>query len=219
MPRVLSHTLFAVVLMLLSGSAFSFALTPANSTVDIGDEIRFSLTGDYADFRSFDLNISYDSTVLMPVYDGFEPFLDNVDDIGAGADLSGNDDLFSYLFSDSVGPGLFGLSFSADELETGSGEIAFFTFKAIAAGISTISLNGIADPNLGCDETIDSCLTEEVVSQNSQQRVQVDRPIVARAEVTVLPGQSSPVPLPGVLYLMITGLVAGALARRRSQSP
>lgn len=207
MYRRICLAVVTALLLSLSGAALSYALTPADSNINVGDEVRFSLTGDYEDFLSFDLNVHYDPTVLMPVYTGVESSLSNLDDIGAGSSLSGFDVLANYIFADNTG--LLRLSFSSsDPLETGSSEIAYFTFKAIGEGMSFVETKGI-DGNF-CQEEIDSCLIfidPQLGGEPGQD------PIEVSAKVTVGPAESS-VPLPGALYLMLVGLAVGSLANR-----
>ena len=211
MRELMLKTSFLILLLLASSSAFAFVLTVDDPVVEVGDTVTFRVISDsndtyLSDFPLVDfvtLNINYDSTILSPLYA-------STLDLQIDAGLPGYDTITNYdIFDD---PDLLSINFTPDEFTPhvgpSSGELAMFSFEAIAVGSSAVSLRGIEDDQFGCDFVEDSCYLYDVVSE---------APIAGEATVRVIQGGQQDVPLPGPVYLLLVGLGAATAARKLSK--
>ena len=202
---------FGTLFLIWSGMTLSYQLVPSSSTIAVGDTVTFSIVpeaGDayipnFAYIDAISLNIAYDSAVLMPLYA-------TVAELGVDSGLPGASDPFNYFLFDD--PGLLGVDFTPSSFPphagASSGELAHFTFQALAAGISDVSLSGIGGQDVSgallCDPALgDSCF----IAEDPQDfLITTDYAILADARVEVTAGQGSTIPEPGVLYLLIFGI-------------
>ena len=212
MRELVLKILFPSLLLLASNSVLAFMMTVDNPVVEVGDTVTFRIAPDtndtyLADFPSIDsitLNINYDPAILTPLYA-------STANLQVDAGLPGHDEILNYIVFDD--PGLLSVEFLPELLpphaDPSSGELAMFSFEAIAVGSSVVSLNGIADSQFGCDFATDSCYVYDLSNEV---------PIAGAATVQVIQGgQQQDVPLPGPIYLLLGGLVAANAARKLSK--
>lgn len=205
MRKLAFEFLLFSILVLLSGPVFSYVITANKTSISEGEEVTFTLSGDYVDFASLDLNINY-SPSFEPVIEGtdlgFGFSLDALTKAGMAAGFTNRGDLTAYTLFDD--PGVLGFQFVGGADESGSGDIAYFTFKAAsgsAGTTGTIDLLGIADDLFGCDPIFgDSCYNFGEINETG---------IVATASVRITASNPQvPVPVPAMAYLMLAGFIA-----------
>lgn len=123
MKRFIS-TLFAL-LMSLHASASIISVAADKTTLSVGETLNLSVVGNFADFDSFNLAVSFDNNMFEVVTDSLQAStMLNADDFFGAEDI----DFVSAVF------------LSLDT--TLSGELTLFTFslRALSSGVSTLTL-------------------------------------------------------------------------------
>ncbi len=175
------RALIAVAALALGGpaQALTITVTPAHSTVNVGDSVSVALVAAdlaSADLTHFELDLGFDNSVL-----GFQSY-----SLGTGLNLDPHDGDESLATGGPGGPAAVNL---AETMITGSPAaqptsftLATVTFTALQAGLSPLAITGI--------DFLDGALPLS--------------PTLFQGVVEVV----TPVPLPPGIYLFATGLLA-----------
>lgn len=189
------------VLRITPAAAISIDFIPANQTANVGDSLSVdvSISGLLAAgeiVSTFDLAVSYDSSVLFATGVSFGGFLDDM--LFGGATFNGSD-----VTTTAGTVEFFELSFLTDDelalQQPDSFVLATLSFDAIAEGISPLSF---------LEGTIIGVPGLDVKGRNAAVLLNLNGGI---GDVTVL---ANAVPEPATLWLLLSGIMVGGYFQR-----